>query len=118
MRSVISLGLLCAARSGGGVPGASSGGDEPTNPRTAPGGNEPTTPLTDAGVILAAPSTPMPADAPPTQATVFESATLTPGPFNPLRAQSTNGEQLLGVRFTTTKPLTITGLGAHVFQIC
>ena len=81
------------------------------------GDGTPREPLVDAPLDASIDSPP-PDVMPHTPATIFESATMRPGPFEPLPAQSTSGEQLLGVRFTTTKPYTVTGIGAHAYTIC
>lgn len=106
MRPFVSLGILYAGCSGGGS------GDVAGTPDAD---DDTPIPSSDAGDI--ADAAPMP-DGPPMEATIFESATLKPGPFVPLHAQSTNAEQLLGVRFTTTTAVTVTGLGAHVYTVC
>ena len=55
---------------------------------------------------------------PPMPSTIYQTATVPSGPYNGLPAASADPSQLRGVRFTTTRAYTITGLGAHVYSYC
>jgi hypothetical protein len=94
------LVLLCCA--------ACSAGDPPALPDAA-----------EKAAMVDASVDPVTPDSPAMPRMLFESATVGSGSYEPLPAVSCDGLQpMVGVRFTTTQPYTITSLGAQVRAAC
>jgi hypothetical protein len=106
MRSVAYLVVGCVA----------CGGEDTRGPfPPVPVDEQPPISGTDAGT----PDAGQPPDASPMPITFFESATISPGPHDVVPAWSADDWQpVVGVLLTTSKPYTITGLGAHIRRAC
>jgi hypothetical protein len=107
MRSFIILLMVGAA-----CDGAGNGRQDPARPDAS---HDDETPVVDAGAVDAA----IAADARPEPSMIFESATRPSGPYDPTPGRAAiDWQPMVGVRVTTSRPYTITALGADIFRSC